>query len=433
MKVEVNSKSACKREVSIEVEPEKLKEDYRAVCNKYLKKARIPGFRPGKAPLPVVLQRYKAEIREDFLDASVHKYFLEAIKAEGLSPLETPHIHELDHSDGQPLHFKAEFEVMPQLQITNYKGVEVERVLPDFKEEEVEISLKKMQERMAQFVPVSDRPLQDGDFAVISYTGKFADPGRANLEAKEIYCEVGSSNTLPEFNRNLLGAKPGEVRSFQIKYPGEFPNKDLAGCELEYSVEVQTIKQKQLPDLNDDFARDCGDYATLEELRHKIRSEIISAKESAARRVMEERLLNSIIEARPLDVPDVLVNKQSENRLNDYVRSLIKQGIHPQTLGIDWTQFRERQRERAVQDVKVALLLEHVADKENISVSDDEVDSDISKRAEESHQSFEAVKSRLTKEGAIDKIIDRIRNRKSLDLLLSLATLKDPQEIILRP
>ena len=250
MKVEVNNKSACKKEVSIEVEPEKLKEDHRTVCNKYLKNARIPGFRPGKAPLPVVLQRYKAEIRGDFLDAAVQKYFLEAIKAETLSPLESPHIHDLKHSDGQPLQFKAVFEVMPKLEIADYKGVEIERVLPEFKEEEVESSLKKMQERMAQFVPVSDRPVQNGDFAVISYTGKFADPGRTHLLAKEIYCEVGSSNTLPEFNQNLMGANAGEARAFRVKYPDEFPNKELAGCEVEYFVELQAIKLKQLPDLN---------------------------------------------------------------------------------------------------------------------------------------------------------------------------------------
>ena len=433
MKVEVASKSSCQRAVSVEVDSESLKPEYLAVCSKYQQQARVPGFRRGKTPMSIVLQRFKSEIREDFLEAAVQKHLLEAIKAEKLEPLNHPHIHNLDYNEGATLRFTAEFEVLPELNLSSYRGLEVERVPVEVKEEEVDAAIKAMQDRMAQYVPVSGRAIQTGDFAVISYVGKFADPSKKDIEAKDIYCEVGSDNTLAEFNENLVGAQAGDKKSFAVKYPNDFPNKELAGTEVHYDIEIQDIRQKQVPQLNDEFAKDAGQYGSLEELRSKVRESITSRKEQAAHSDMQEKLVESIIQQNPFDVPAVMVKKQTENRLNDYVRSLIARGVHPKTLDIDWAQFQERQKELAVTDVKVALVLEHIAEKENITVTEDELDEDISKRAQETHQAFEAVKSRLTKEGATDKIRDRIRNKKSLDLLLNLASVKDPQGIIVQP
>lgn len=433
MKVEVVHKNSCQRAVTIEVDPESLKQDHLAVCSKYQRQARVPGFRQGKTPMSIVLQRFKNEIREDFLEGAVQKHLLEAIKAEKLDPLDHPHIHDLTYSEGEPLKFTAEFEVLPELNLSNYRGLQIERVPVDVKEEEVDATIKAMQERMAQYVPVSGRAIQNGDFAVVSYVGKFGDPSKKDIEAKEIYCEVGSDNTLTEFNQNLLGAQTGEKRSFPVKYPDDFPNKELAGTEVQYEIEVQDIRQKQVPELNDEFAKDAGQYGSLEELRSKVRERITSNKEQAAQSAMQEKLVGLIIQDNPFDVPAVMVRKQTENRLNDYVRSLISRGVHPKTLDIDWTEFQERQKELAVTDVKVALVLEHIAEQENITVTEEEVDEDISKRAQETHQAFEAVKSRLTKEGATDTIKDRIRNKKSLNLLLSLASVKDPLGIIVQP
>lgn len=433
MKVEVVNKNSCQRAVTIEVDPESLKQDHLAVCSKYQRQARVPGFRQGKTPMSIVLQRFKSEIREDFLEGAVQKHLLEAIKAEKLNPLDHPHIHDLTYNEGEPLKFTAEFEVLPELNLSNYHGLEIERVPVEVKEEEVDTTIKAMQERMAQYVPVSGRAIQTGDFAVISYVGRFSDPAKKGIEAKDIYCEVGSDNTLTEFTQNLLGAQAGEQRSFPVKYPDDFPNKELAGTEVQYEIEVQDIRQKQVPELNDEFAKDAGQYGSFEELRSKVRERITSNKEQAAQSAMQEKLVELIIQNNPFDVPAVMVRKQTENRLNDYARSLISRGVHPKTLDIDWTEFQERQKELAVTDVKVALVLEHIAEKENITVTEEEVDEDISKRAQETHQAFEAVKSRLTKEGATDRIKDRIRNKKSLNLLLSLASVKDPQGIIVQP
>lgn len=432
MKADVVHTSGCQRALTIEVEPDSLKPDYSAVCSKYQRQARVPGFRRGKTPMSLILQRFKSEIREDFLESAVQKYLLEALKAEKLEPLAHPHVRDLSFGEGEPLRFTAEFEVLPELHLRGYRGLEIERIPVEVREEEVDATMKAMQERMTQYVPVIGRSVQAGDVAVISYAGKPSDPAKKTIEAKDIYCEVGSDNTLPEFNENLLGANAGDERSFTVKYATDFPNKELAGIEVEYDIEVQDIRQKHVPELNDEFAKDAGQYGSLEELRKRIREDIAASKQQTAQSDMQEKLVEMIIQNNPFDVPAVMVQKQTENRVNDYARTLLARGVHPKTLDIDWTEFHERQKTLAVTDVKVALVLEHIAERESITVTDEEIDADIAKRAEQTHQAFEAVKSRLTREGATDRIRDRIRNKKSLELLLSLAAVKDPQGIIVQ-
>jgi trigger factor len=433
LRVEVNSLNSCKKEVRIEVAAEDLKGDYNSVCNKYRTNTRVPGFRPGKAPLAVIMARCKDSIKEDFLETALQKYFAEAIRHENLSPLHPPHFHDISYSDGEPLSFKAVFEVLPKLEISDYKGLEIEKISPEVTEEGIEEALQEMRERMAEYLPADDRPVESGDIAVISYSGKFSDGSQPGPEAKDVYYEVSAPNSLPEFNQNLIGARVGDSKSFTVKYSQEFPNRSLAGKEVEYAVELQSIKIKKIPDLNDDFARDVGQFNGLVELRNKIRSDLSARKELVARSEMQGKLLDLVIERNPFDVPEVMVKKQVENRLKDYIQSLIMQGVHPKTLDIDWAELQERQKEKALHDVKAALVLEHIAEQEKVTVSDNEIDEEISKRAQEARQSFEAAKSRLTKDGGKDKLTSRIRNRKSLDLLLSLATFKNPQGIIIQP
>ena len=433
MNIEVKSETSCKKELRIEVDPETLKGEYDTVCQKYLRQASVPGFRRGKTPLSVILQRYKKEIRDDFLESAVRRYLGEALQTEKLDPLEPPHIHDLSYQQGESLKFTAVFEVMPKIEVGPYTGLEINRTPVEIKEKEVETALKSYQERMAQFVPVSDRPIQSGDFAVIAYTGKFDGPNRTELHEKEIYCEMGSSNTLPEFTENLLGASIGETKSFRVKYPEDFPNKELTGQEVHYCVDIKGVKIKQVPELNDEFAKDAGGFSSLGEMREKLREEILQHKEDAARSDMQEKLLDLIITRNPFEVPESLVKRQAENRLNDYARNLLRRGIHPQTLDIDWKDFRERQKEQATHDVKAALVIEYIAAKEDVFVLDEEVEADIAAHAREMHQTVEAVKSRLTRDGAVDKIKGRIRNRKTLDLLLNSSIIKDPQGSIIQP
>jgi trigger factor len=417
----------------VEVPPESLKEEYDLLCERYRQKAKVPGFRPGKAPLSVVMRHYRAGIREDFLDRAVQKHLLEALKSEDLSPLGSPQVRDLNYEDGGTLGFTAIFEVTPKLAISDYRGLEIERIIPEVKEEEVENALQQMQNNFAEFVPVEERPIRVGDYAVISYSGKFLDGSSPDFESKETTCEVGGEKTLKEFSDNLVDAMSGETRTFTAAYPQDYPNKQMAGKEVRYSVQVQAIKVKKLPELNDDFAKNVGKYDSLEGLRARISEGLRANKEDAAKSDMQEKLLEMILERHPFEVPEGMVERQAEARLNEYIRSLIMQGVHPQTLDVNWAELRQRLKQRAEHDVRASLLLDHIADEEKVEVSDAEVEEEIVKRAREAKQSPEVFKSRLTKEGGTDRIKNRIRNRKTLDFLLTVALFKNPPGRVIQP
>jgi trigger factor len=407
--------------------------EYQEVLVKFHRQGKIPGFRPGKAPIGLVKQRYKEAIREDFLERVILKFSSQALKSENLSPLDTPHFKDLEFEEGLPLRFKAEFEVLPQLMLEDYKGVEVEKVEVQVSDQDVENSIQYLQERMAEYLPVDGRPVQAGDFAAISYSSRFLPDGTAGPEAKEARYEVGAVSSLPEFTEALTGMLPGDNKTFPVKYPADFPKKNLAEKEIEYSVELKEIKLKKLPELNDDFARDVGNFNSLEELRAKTKEDLLSSREKSARNEMEQRILAWILERNPFEVPEILVKERVEQRMEQYVKSLVAQGIHPQTLDIDWSDFQNRQRDRAVEDMRSYLLLEHVAGRENLEVSEEELEAEIERIAQESHQTLEAARSRLTKEGGADRIKSRLRHYKSLEFLYNQAVFRPAQGKLVEP
>ena len=433
MKVEVNPLSSCKTELGIEVEAERWKPDYQAVCQKYLRQARVPGFRPGRAPLPIVQQRFGDSIRADFLEAAVRKYFTEAVESESLKPLSLPKIADVDFAPGQPFTFKATFEVPPVLELPNYQGLEIEQVPAEVKDEEVEAVLEQFREQSAEYLPVEDRPAQSGDHAVISLEGKYSTAGREDIRDDDVYCELGGEGTPPEFTDNLSGAQCGETRTFSVTYGEDHTNRQLAGHQVNYRVELKAIKLKRLPELDDEFAKDAGVYSSLEDMRSKVRADCVERKEKAARSEMQSRLVDRLVEDTSFDVPEVLVEDQLESRLKDAMQALMMQGVHPSTLKLDWNRFREQQREKAVLDVKRAILLEDIADKEELTVSDQELEEEISRIAEGADQPIEAVRSRLTRDGGAARIKNTIRNRKCLDLILRLASVKTPPGLIVQP
>ena len=429
----MNLLGSCRTELGIEVEAERWQPEYRAVSQKYLRRARVPGFRPGRAPLPIIQQRFGDSIRADFLEAAVRKYFKEAVESESLMPLSLPKIAEVDFAPGRPFSFKATFEVPPALDLPDYRGLEVEQVPTEVEDQEVDGVLEQLREQSAEYLPVEDRPAGAGDHAVISLEGKYSAAGRGDIRDDDVYCELGGEHTPQEFTDNLSGARCGETRTFAMTYADDHPDRDLAGQELNYRVELKAIKQKRLPELDDEFARNAGDYTSLEDFRSKVRADSVERKEKAARTEMQSRLVDRLVEDASFDVPDVLVEEQLEVRLKDTVQALMMQGVHPSTLKLDWNQFRDQQREKAVLDVKRSILLERIAEKEQLTVSDEELEEELARIARGADQPIEAVRSRLTREGGEARIKNTIRNRKCLDLILRLASVKTPPGLIVQP
>jgi len=424
--------SNTKREIQVEIPAEEVARETGVLIQKYQKLARIPGFRTGHAPASVIKQRFSEGIKSDVVEALVPRYFRKEAEKQGLVPISQPRIADLHVHDGEPLRFKASFEVMPEIKVEAYKELRAEKPTVSVTDEEVEQSLKNLQEQHATFTSVEGRPLADGDFAQVSLDGKpknaagegegkAAKPGPTGsnpVHMDEILVEIGGAGTMPEFTENLRGASAGDQRTFDVFYPQDFSDQRLAGKTFIYTVNIQAIKQKSLPELTDQFAKELGEFADLGEVRKRIREGMESEKKNTAERDAKNKLVAELVKRNDFEVPEALVENQIDLRLERGLRALAAQGMKSEDMKkMDLNRLRAGQRDQALEEVKAALLLEKIAEEEKIEVSDAEIDREVEALAEQSKQSLEVVRTRLTRDGVLDRIRHRIRNEKTLDFL----------------
>jgi trigger factor len=394
--------AATKREIQVEIPAEEVARETLILIQKYQKLARLPGFRRGHVPASVIRQRFGQDINNDVVDALIPKYFRQETGKLGLLPVSQPRVTDLHMHEGEPLRFKASFEVMPEVKVEGYKDLRADKPNIAVTDEEVEEALNGLRERHAAFTAVEGRVLADGDFAQVSLDGKPMDGEGKPVHMDEVLVEIAGKNTMPEFTENLRGASAGDEKKFDVKYPEDFSDKRLAGRTFTYTVKVQSIKQKTLPELNDQFAKELGEFASLEEVRKRIREGMEAERKHDAERESKEKLVAELVKRNEFEVPEALV----------------EQGMKAEELKkMDLQRLRVGQRERALEEVKASLLLEKVADEEKIEVSDEEIDHEVEALAKQSKQSEAEIRSRLTREGALDRIRARIRAEKTLDFL----------------
>ncbi len=412
----------CQRELSIEIPAEVVKAETDNLVNRYQKLARIPGFRKGKVPASIVRQRFAEEIKGDVVDALVPKYFRDETKKQNLAPVSQPRVTDMHFHEGEPLRFKAVFEVLPDFKVTPYDDIKVTTLDTNVTEEEVETSLKNLRDQHATYTAVEEeRPLAEGDFAVVSFKGtpKDAESDAKPVEVDEIMVEIGGENTIPEFTENLRGAKANEQRTFDVKYADDFADKRLAGKTLTYEVAVKGIKTRTIPELNDEFAKELStDFNTVDDLRTRIRENMKAEREHEAEHQGKDKLVEELVKRNDFPVPESMVNEQIDLRLERGLRALAAQGMRTEDMkSMDFTRLRAGQREAALREVKAALILDQIADQEKIDVPEEEMEHELEALATQSKQTLEQVRTRLTENGGLDRIRHRIRNEKTLDSL----------------
>jgi trigger factor len=418
MKAELVDVSECKKNLDIEIPLEVVDKEITQIAQELARHARVPGFRPGKAPIGVVKTRYRDEIVSEMMKNLMPKYVGNAIEQRKLEIVRAPQFESVDYAPGQPLRFKAVFEVYPNLNITNYMGVPVQEVSSTVQDSEIDASLKKFQEDMAELVPVEeDRPVKEGDFAEISFTGTIEGSDEPPVTGQKAVAEIGGRTTLKEFSENLVGARANEERKFTVQYRQGYPEAKLAGRTVEYTVKVEAIKTKEIPEINDEFAQRFGDYTTLEAFRTKIRGDLEKHKQENAQEQMREKLLEWLEDNNQFELPESLVERQLQIRVQRLIRDLSRQGINPQRLDVDWGKIREDQQQQAIRDVKGSLILEYISDKENINVTDDEIEAELQKIAVETNRPVEKVREVLSRDSGLERLRSQIRNKKTLDLL----------------
>jgi trigger factor len=412
--------SNTKREIQVEIPVEEVNRETDSLIQKYQKLARIPGFRRGHVPASVIRQRFSEDLKSDVVEALVPRYFRKETDKQGLIPVSQPQVTDLHLKDNEPLRFKATFEVMPEVKVEGYKELRAEKPEIVVTDEEVEKSLTGLREQHATYTSVEGRPLADCDYAQVSLDGqpKDGDGDGKPVHMDEIMVEIAGKDTMPEFTENLRGASPGDERTFDVLYAQDAAEQRLAGKTFTYTVKVQSIKQKALPELDDQFATQLGEFKSLAEVRQRIREGMEAERKHNAEHEAKDKLVAELVKRSEFEVPEALVDRQIDVRLERGLRALAAQGMKAEDIKkMDLNRLRVGQRDQAVQEVKASLLLDKIAEEEKIEVSDEEINMEIEALARQSKQTPEAIRARLTRDGALDRIRNRIRSEKTLDFL----------------
>ncbi|MBL8149636.1 MAG: trigger factor [Blastocatellia bacterium] len=423
MKVEITDLSACKKQIYVEIPSETVTQQFRTVTNMVARSATLPGFRKGRAPVSLVKNRFKKEIHEQVMRDLLPTALQSAIVENKLPIIGEPNLHELSLDDGKPLIFKAQVEIIPDIEAPEFRNLKVTKKVRIVTDEMVNNRLEAIREQHATLVPVEDREVQDGDYVTVDIKGRYSDQTDSSEElgADGVSFRVDTSETLKEFVENVRSMNIGDEKTFKTTYNQDHSNPKFAGREVEYTVKLQGIKFKELPELDDEFVQGIGEYQTLEEMRESVRKHFEDAAEKEAINRLRDVAVNKLAEGMDFEVPDVLVERQMTERVQNLQRFLLQNGLDPKQANFDWANVWQSQRQAAIHDVRCALIVEKIAEKEKVEVSQEEFEQEVAEISKTVGMSIEDTKSRLTKEDAIDSIKGRLRSKKALDLVINSA------------
>jgi trigger factor len=418
------AEATCRRELDLEIPAEDVSKATERVAKEIARVARVPGFRPGKAPVSLIKRRFAEDIKGEVLQSLVPEKVEKAVAEQKLSPVSQPQVDKLDFNEGQPLKFRAVFEVLPEFEVGKYKGLDIEMPAMEVTDQDINKALEETRERAAAFAPVEGRAVENGDFVQLKLAG-MPEGGGDPVQADSVMCHVGAEETMQPFNENLLGANVGDHKTFDVDYPADYPDAKLAGKKFHYDADVTGIKVKKLPDLNDDFAKDVSDATTLDELKNKIRESLEHEREHRRKDLQREKIIFELVKGHDFPVPESLVEHQKDVRLERVVRSLAQQGVDPRAVNLDWVSLRQRQEDRAKEDVKAELIIDRIASTENIDVTEEDLQHELEHLGGHSGESAEAIRARLTKQGALDRMKAKLRSDKTLDWLAQNANVRN--------
>ncbi|HWZ32581.1 MAG TPA: trigger factor [Bryobacteraceae bacterium] len=405
----------CKHSLEITVPVTEIEKETERVVAEIQKKVKLPGFRPGHAPVNLVKSRFAGDIRQDVLEKIVPRAFRDAADKDHLKIVGTPDISDVHFHAGEPLKFKAEFEVAPEFELGDYRGIVVNYTEPEVTDEEVTKRIDEIREQKAEYVNEEPRPLADGDYALLSLESLSGVAEKVSQD--ELTIKIGDEATMAAFTENLRGASPEESREFDVTYPEDYERKTLAGKTVRFKATVKAVRRKELPEANDEFAKDLGDYKTLDEVKDAVRQQMLREKEQRAQEDAKHQLIDKLVDAHDFPVPTAYVDRQIEMNLETQLRALAAQGIDPRSIKLDWNKVRESQKVKATRDVKASLLLDKIGDREAVSATQEEVDKEVQRVARQSREAVAVTRAKLQKDGTIGRIAGHIRTEKTLNFL----------------
>jgi trigger factor len=413
IKARITAPSSSRRELEVEVAADETAREFERVLRDYASRARLDGFRRGKAPKDMVKRLFYAEIKDAVIEALAPRALREGLRSENIKPVSTPVIREISFREGEPFRFKALVEVLPEFQLPSYKKIKVAKREVKVEEAEIDRSVEELRQKSAEYVPVEGRGVADGDYVVVEWRGQDVKTTRF-LPTEKVLVLAGHPDNDKQLNETLLGLKPHEeTRRFTISYPADHPQKKLAGRSVEYDVKVVSIKEKKVPEVNDEWAKDLGEFDNLTALREKIRSELRKNKEESARREMGDEILKELLVGITLEVPEALVEEETRSLLSRWASSLPRQIPADQV-----EEMKKRAKDQAEHNVKESLILSRIAEQEKLEVGDEEIEEEIKSMAKRNNVPLAQLIENINQEGQREDLRHSLRLRKTIDFLL---------------
>jgi trigger factor len=421
MKADLVDVNETRKNLRVEIPSDIVDAEIDRVARDYSRKARIPGFRPGKAPARVIKQRFKDQILHDVAHDLIPRAVDDALRERGVEAVDTPDIRDVNVEEGQALTFTASFDTLPSFEPGDYTGLSLRRPSTRVEEVAVDEALKRLRERAARFETVEGRGVVDGDTVTLDLERRDAQ-GQSDSH-KDINVELGAKANPPGFDQELLGLEVGATKTFTIRYPADYTITELAGTEVAYTATVKGLRRRVLPELDDEFAKDLGEFETLDALRARVRQDLEHEARHTAERDTRADLMKQLATRLPFEVPASLLEREIDRRLEEFARRLMDQNIDPRQAGIDWQAFRQSQRDVAGEAVASALVVDEVARREHLDVSDDDIEREVTRYAERTGRTPAAVRAALEKEGSMSRISSGLRREKAIDFLMSRVTI----------
>jgi trigger factor len=436
LNITVTDQEQCRKQLRLEIPADTVRAETDKIAADLARKVNVPGFRRGHVPKSVVKTRFRKELRDEMLSQVLPHSLGDAIREKELKVIGEPSVEDLKFKDDESIDVTFNLEVAPEFTLSKYQELPLTRTVYKVSDEDVDNAIEHLRERQTQLVPVEDRGAESGDLVTLNLAGQMAgaedQPGGAETDEfkqQDLDIELGAAGVLKEFTEGLAGVKSDDLRMFTVEYPADYKPEKFAGRSVNYTAEVTAVRAKELPELDDEFARTVSEeLKTIEELRGDIRSKLEHEAEHKSDSEFRSSTMEKLIDRNRFDVPEYVVEKQIDSRMNTLFRQMSGRGMDPRQLKIDWEGIREGQRERAEREVRGSFILDHIAEKEKIEVSETELSSEIKQYAESIGQSEDVLRARLTKEGSLDSITEQVRHRKALDLVISSAEIRTEEK-----
>jgi trigger factor len=423
LKVDYIEETSVRKALTFEIEPEVVQSEIDKRAKELARKVRLPGFRPGKTPLEVVKKRFHGEILGEAAEAIVNKVVFEEIEGRGLRPLAPPKVEEVQLEEGQPLRFKAVFETLPLVELPDWKGLEARVKGPSVSDEDVDKEVDRLREEAARYDPVDEgRETRRGDYVLLDLTWRPLDGGKGGHDENALI-EIGNPGNHEDMNKGLEGMAAGQTKEIDVAW-GEDAAPAIANKTVRYTCTLKGIKQKVVPACDDEFAKDLGEFESLEQLRGKLRDQLGAAEERRVERETKAALVEALVARAGFEVPDALVERHMTARTENLARGLAYQGIDPRKVGVNWNDYRESTRKDSVNAARADILLDEIARREGVQVLESEIDAEVARLAERAGRAKEVVRAQLAKEGDLAGLASRMREEKVLDLLKANASIE---------